>query len=187
VDVRHWLVTVINVALGVSTAAILAVAIVGPGSLQTPASAAQRIRPAGEPRTVPTAPRSTTTVTGTTVTTRTTLPATTLPATTLPPTTVPHTTTTTKTTPPSTAPRPTYVYPLYTVPFRTVPSTTTTSTTIAPIGGRIPVPPSTLPLSTKAQSAHVSPVFAALSGAGFFVAFVIMASRFVLTRPGRTR
>jgi hypothetical protein len=30
-------------------------------------------------------------------------------------------------------------------------------------------------------------VFAALSGAGFFVAFIIMAGRFVMTRPGRKR
>jgi hypothetical protein len=30
-------------------------------------------------------------------------------------------------------------------------------------------------------------VFAALSGAGFFVAFLIMAGRFILTRPGRKR
>jgi hypothetical protein len=33
----------------------------------------------------------------------------------------------------------------------------------------------------------VSPVFAALSGAGFFVAFLIMAGRFIITRPGRHR
>jgi hypothetical protein len=66
-------------------------------------------------------------------------------------------------------------------------STTSTSTTIAPIGSHIPVPPSTLPLRTKAQSAYISPVFAALSGAGFFAAFLIMAGRFILTRPGRQR
>jgi hypothetical protein len=62
-----------------------------------------------------------------------------------------------------------------------------TSTTLSPIGGHIPVPPSTLPLRTKAQSAHVSPVFPALSGAGFFVAFAIVAGRLVATRPGRKR
>ena len=75
---------------------------------------------------------------------------------------------------------PTYYYP--------PPSTTaapTTSTTIAPIGGHLPVPPSTVPLRTKAQSAHISPVFAALSGAGFLAAFLIMAGRFIPTRPGR--
>jgi hypothetical protein len=44
-----------------------------------------------------------------------------------------------------------------------------------------------VPLRTKAQSAHVSPVFAAFSIAGFFVALVIMATRFVLTRPRRQR
>jgi hypothetical protein len=74
-----------------------------------------------------------------------------------------------------------------TVPITPAPTTTTTSTTIAPIDGRIPVPPSTLPLRTKTQSAHVSPVLAALSGAGFFVAFLIMAGRFILTRSGRRR
>jgi hypothetical protein len=47
------------------------------------------------------------------------------------------------------------------------------------------VPPSTLPLRTKTQSAHVSPVYAALSGAAFFVVLVIMAIRFVQTRPKR--
>ena len=76
---------------------------------------------------------------------------------------------------------PTYYYP----PPSTTAAPTTTSTTIAPIGGHLPVPPSTVPLRTKAQSAHVSPVFAALSGAGFLAAFLIMAGRFILTRPGR--
>jgi hypothetical protein len=45
------------------------------------------------------------------------------------------------------------------------------------------VTPSTVPLTTKQQSSHVSPVFAALSGAGFFVALLIMGVRFLLTRP----
>jgi hypothetical protein len=33
----------------------------------------------------------------------------------------------------------------------------------------------------------VSPIFAALSGVGFFAALLIMAGRFVMTRPGRPR
>jgi hypothetical protein len=73
-----------------------------------------------------------------------------------------------------------------------VPTTTTvpppaTTTTIVAIGGHLPPPPSTVPLTTKGTSAHVSPVFAALSGAGFFVAFVIMATRFLITSPRRHR
>jgi hypothetical protein len=49
----------------------------------------------------------------------------------------------------------------------------------------LPVAPSTLPFTTKQQSSHVSPVFAALSGAGFFAALLIVGVRFLLTRPGR--
>jgi hypothetical protein len=62
-----------------------------------------------------------------------------------------------------------------------------TSTTLPSIRNRIPVPPSTVPLQTRALSAHISPVFPALSGAGFFVALVMVATRFVLTRPRRRR
>ncbi len=59
------------------------------------------------------------------------------------------------------------------------------STSLPSIRNRIPVPPSTVPLQTKALSTHISPVFAALSGAGFFVAVVMMATRFVMSRPRR--
>ena len=45
-------------------------------------------------------------------------------------------------------------------------------------------PPSTLPLTTKEQSGHVNPVFAELSGVGFFIALVLMAVQAVLTRRG---
>jgi hypothetical protein len=60
-----------------------------------------------------------------------------------------------------------------------------TSTSLPSIRNRIPVPPSTVPLQTRAPSAHISPVFPALSGAGFFLALVIMTTRFVMTRPRR--
>jgi hypothetical protein len=66
-------------------------------------------------------------------------------------------------------------------------SAAATPTTLPSIRNRIPVPPSTVPLQTRTPSTHISPVFAALSGAGFFVALVIMATRFVLTRPRRRR
>ena len=88
-----------------------------------------------------------------------------------------------------TVPR-TVEYPRYTAPVSVAPATsppTAAPTTIAPIGTHLSVPPSTLPLYTKAQNAHVSPVFAALSGVGFFLAAVIMATRFVMTRPRRRR
>ncbi|MDQ2728128.1 MAG: hypothetical protein M3Y91_09765 [Actinomycetota bacterium] len=64
----------------------------------------------------------------------------------------------------------------------TAPASTTT-TTVAPLGGPgLPAPPSTLPLTTKKQSGHVSPVFAELSGVGFFIALVLVAIQAVLTR-----
>jgi len=44
---------------------------------------------------------------------------------------------------------------------------------------------STLPLATKAQNAHVNPLFAYLSGIGFAVALLIMLTQYVLTRAGR--
>ena len=72
-----------------------------------------------------------------------------------------------------------------TVPAPTAPPTITPSTTIAPLGARLPVSPSTLPFATKAQNAHVAPVFAALSGGGFFVALVIMGICYVRSRPAR--
>jgi hypothetical protein len=67
------------------------------------------------------------------------------------------------------------------------PPTTPVPTTVAPFGDQLPVSPSTLPLTTKRPSAHVDPIFAMLSGVGFFVAVVILVAQFVLTRPGRRR
>jgi K+-transporting ATPase A subunit len=46
-----------------------------------------------------------------------------------------------------------------------------------------------LPLTTKKQNGHVNPVFAELSGVGFFIALVLMGTQAVLTRrrgSGRT-
>jgi hypothetical protein len=190
--VRRPLVTVINITLGLAAAAVLGNAILGPGAHQAPASAAPLAGSVGSHHTVPlssTLPLSTTLVTQPTLTTLTTAPATTAPGISTPATTHPLTTLpapkVTTTTRPRSVPLPTYPYPVYTGPTVTLRTTTTTSTTIAAIGNRLPVTPSTLPFSTKSQSAHVSPVFAALSGAGFLVAFVIMAVTFVLTRPGR--
>ena len=110
----------------------------------------------------------------------TTAPVATTSAVTSPPTTAPV-----RTTPPTTA-APRTVAPsrqTYPTSLTTVPSSTTTATTIPGIGGHLPVAASTLPFTTKQQSSHVSPVFAALSGAGFFVALLIMGVRFVLSRP----
>ena len=59
------------------------------------------------------------------------------------------------------------------------------TTTIAPLGGRLPTPVATVPFETKPQSAHVDPLLAYLSGVGFFVALVIIAVQFLLTRPNR--
>ncbi len=59
--------------------------------------------------------------------------------------------------------------------------------TVAANDGTIPPPASTVPLVTKAQNAHVDPFFAYLSGVGLFVAIVIMATQYLLTRPGRRR
>lgn len=77
---------------------------------------------------------------------------------------------------PATYPRTTAV-PVTAVP--TIPATT-----IAPIGNSLPVSPVTLPLRTQGSNAHVSPVFAILSGIGFFIALVIVIGRLVITRPG---
>ena len=168
----RWSVTLLNVVLGAAAAAVLTYAIAGPDSAPTPAAAAPTVGRTS--LTTPTTPVKKPPVT-------TLPPTTTKPATTVPVTTVPVTT------PPRTAPPVSVRRPVFTVPTTAASTTTTTSTTIAPIGGHLPVPPSTLPLRTKAQSAHVSPVFPALSGGGFFVALVIMASRFVMTRRGRRR
>ncbi|MGI8492601.1 MAG: hypothetical protein ACR2KC_04685 [Acidimicrobiales bacterium] len=115
-----------------------------------------------------------------TTTTSTTVPTTVRNTTTLPPTTPPPTSAPPTTRRPSTT--------TSTTPRRTVPATTAppeTTTTVAPLGNNLPPPPSTLPLATKQQSAHVSPLFPVLSGIGFLVALLIAGTQAVLTRPGR--
>jgi hypothetical protein len=68
----------------------------------------------------------------------------------------------------------------------TTPATQTpTFTTIPSIRNQIPVPPSTVPLQTRAMSTHISPLFPALSGAGFFIALIMVTSRLVMTRGRR--
>lgn len=67
---------------------------------------------------------------------------------------------------------------------------TTTPAAPPPTVGPLPpasAPPSTIPLTTKGQSSHVSPVFAILSGVGAAVVLLILATQWFLTRPGRRR
>jgi hypothetical protein len=45
----------------------------------------------------------------------------------------------------------------------------------------------TLPLTTKSSNAHVKPLYAWLSGIGFLVALLVVAGRFVTSRPKRRR
>lgn len=154
--VRHPIALAVNLVLGATTTVLVTGALIGSG-WQPPADAA-----------LTTIHRTSTTLrhTSTTRVSTTTHPSTTPP--TVPPTAPPYTGPT---------------YPRITRPTVSTTSTSTTSTTIAPINGRLPVVPSTLPLTTHSSSAHVSPVFAALSGAGFFVALVIMAIQWIRTRP----
>ncbi|MHB1535750.1 MAG: hypothetical protein ACYC1D_14315 [Acidimicrobiales bacterium] len=63
--------------------------------------------------------------------------------------------------------------------------TSTTTTTLAPLPKVVAPPPLTVPLSTKAPSAHVDPVFADLSGIGFGLALLLLIAQYILTRPGR--
>jgi hypothetical protein len=177
--VRRRLTMFVNLVLAGAATAGLAVVLVGTGSAPNDRAAAATTAHPAPPGAAPS---------------QTTLPRT-VPTVARPsPTTAPNT-------PPSTKPpaiprtvRPAVVSPsprtfffgtTPTAPATPAPTTTTTSTTIAPIGGHIPVPPSTLPLRTKAQNAHVSPVLAALSGAGFFVALLIMGVSFFMSRPRR--
>ncbi len=177
------------VGLGVAAAALLGVVVgeTAPTTLTSGVAAAEtNVQTTSPPATRPP---------GTTSPSRITTPPATIPPNTVAPTTIVATPPSPARTPVPTPPPATYYYrtaPTYsysTVPLTAAPTSTTppTPTTIAPIGGHIPVPPSTLPLRTKTQSAHVSPVFPALSGVGFFVAFLIVAGRFVMTRPGRKR
>lgn len=122
-------------------------------------------------------------------------PATTTPITRSPPSTTSATTSPT----PLTTPHVTYTSPTYsrhssttyhgysTATVTTTPTTIapTTTSTVAPLPGQIKAPPSTLPLTTKRQSGHVSPVFAELSGVGFFAFLVLLGVQAALTRKGR--
>lgn len=99
-------------------------------------------------------------------------------------TTVAPAPTTPQTAPPTTKPPVTQTrLPGTTIPRTTVPAPTTTASTLPSIGGNLPVTPSTVPFTTTQQSSHVSPVFGALSGAGLFVALVIVLVRFITSRP----
>jgi hypothetical protein len=80
-------------------------------------------------------------------------------------------------------PRPVAV-PASSAPISRLPVTGSSSAGSRPLG---PVPPSTVPFTTKTQSAHVNPIFARLSIAGFATAAVMVAFRVVRTRPGRRR
>ncbi len=157
---------VINVALTLGVIAVFTLGIAGPFSHRIPAALAQ----------ISTHRRSTTTL-----------------GTTTPPTTVRSVPTTTRVTPTTRPPVtrtvvsvPRVTLPLVTLPPRTVATTSTTSTTIAAIGTKLPRVAATLPLTTKGTNAHVNPVFAMLSGAGFFLALVIIVGRFLASRPKRT-
>jgi hypothetical protein len=67
---------------------------------------------------------------------------------------------------------------------------TTTPPAPPPTIGPLPpasAAPSTIPLTTKGQSSHVSPVFAILSGVGAAVVLLILTTQWFLTRPSRRR
>lgn len=108
----------------------------------------------------------------------------TIPQATTPQTSAATTTAPPRTAPPTTAPRVTQSPVRTFTPRTTIAAPTTTATTLPSIvGGNLPVTPSTVPFATKQQSSHVSPAFAALSGAGLFVALVIVVVRFITSRP----
>jgi hypothetical protein len=192
----RWLVTALNLTVASAAGAVLVAAVLGPVASvsqagSNPLLAATVVTHPG-PTTAQQSPttveQSPTTAHHTSTTHRTTRPTpATAPPTVKATTTLPVKVAPTVPSPTTVAPTPRHYVPRR-APVATAPTTSTsstTATTIAPIGGHIPVPPSTLPLRTKVPSTHVSPIFAWLSGAGFFVALVIMATRFVLTRPGR--
>jgi hypothetical protein len=177
--VRRRLTSFVNLVLAGAAAAGLAAVLVGTGSASPDRAAAAATAEATVPGTArhqTTLPRTVPTVTRSSRTTTASVPATTAP---------PIARRTVRPAIVSPSSPPTYFFG--TTPTTPAPTTTSTSTTIAPIGGHIPVSPSTLPLRTKAQNAHVSPVFAALSGAGFFVALLIMGISFIMTRPRRRK
>ena len=154
---RRWLnraLTAMTILFAVAAALMLGVALAGPDA-------------GAVPRTT-----STTTCTALCGTTPPTTPV---------PSTAPPSTAPPATSPPTTRPAVRQTFP----PRTTVPgsTTSTTNTTLPSIGGNLPVTPSTVPFTTKQQSSHVAPVFAALSGIGFFLALIIVAVRFWLTRP----
>lgn len=73
-------------------------------------------------------------------------------------------------------------------PTTSIPPTTSTvpapTTTILAIGQRLPKSASTFQLQTTSSNGHVNLVFAWLSGVGFAIALLIVATRLFLTRPG---
>ena len=160
-----------------------------PAALETPGTSAssspQTVPHTSTPQTSPaprTAPTSAATVPQTDPKSRVTTPS--------PPATVPHQVHPHTVTPQPVTPQPVYIPPVVTqpyVPVATTAATTTTSTTIAPIRNRLPPPAVTLPLITRGSNGHVNPLFAILSGVGFFLALVIMATTYVLTRSKRGR
>ncbi len=84
---------------------------------------------------------------------------------------------------PSTA-VPSTAVPTTNAPPTNAPPTAAPPTTIAPLAN-IPAPPSTLPLATRAESAHVSPLFAELSVAGFAIVLALVGLQWILTWPRR--
>lgn len=181
------LVYVIDAALALAAATVLAGALAGLFTVGIAPAQARTSRTCpschpGSSRPVPTtAPRGTT-------------PRATVPTTTSHPTHAPPPTTARA---PATSPyttAPDYSYPTYssyssTLPYGQRVSTTSTSTSsttlVAPLGPQLPRPQATVPLSTKGTSGHVDPVFAMLSGAGFFLALLIMVGSFLMSRPSR--
>jgi hypothetical protein len=65
------------------------------------------------------------------------------------------------------------------------PTTVASGTTVVPIGNQLPAPPVTLPLTTRPASAHVDPLLAKLSLAGFAFVILLLLIQAVLTRPRR--
>ena len=187
---RAWLKVALVAAVAAGPIIVLghnaegSAAIGTPAALETPGTSAssspQTVPHTSTPQTSP-APRTAPTSAATVPQTAPKSPATT-PS---PPATAPH-----QVTPQPVTPQPVYTPPVVTQPYVPVATTaapTTTSTTIAPIGNRLPAPAVTLPLITRGSNGHVNPLFAILSGVGFFVALVIMATTYVLTRSKRGR
>lgn len=169
-------VTVVAVVMGVITLVEVGPARATdlPGQVFSGTTVPPRSAPPTRPSSVTTAPIATA---PTSIPTKVTSPTVSrTPAVTATPTTAPRAAVPPQSYAPATYPR-TTAAPATAAP-------TIAATTIAPIGNSLPVSPVTLPLRTKGSNAHVSPVFAILSGIGFFLALVIVIGRLVVTRPG---